>query len=320
MINYFILNPVSGKKKADNSILKDIRDISKELGLESHVYFTKSKGDGERYIRELCGEYKEKDEKLRIFGIGGDGTVNEMVNGAAGYDNVEVGIIPMGTGNDYIRNFGDAEKFRNIRGQLLGESVYSDLIRYRKTYMDETEERYCANMVNIGFDCSVVAMTDKVKGKFSLNGSLAYLVSVFITLGKKKETELVIEYGDGSVRDGRVLLASVANGCFCGGGIKGVPKCVLDDGLMDVSVVREGITRSRFVSLFPKYSKGTHLEDKRAQKLNIVDYRQVPELSVTAKSEEGEMFCVDGEVAPFNSVRFSMVKKAFKFIVPVDVK
>ncbi|MCI7145700.1 MAG: hypothetical protein MR991_04605 [Clostridiales bacterium] len=320
MKNIFILNPHSGRKKADNGIIREIRDVSDELGMDSEIYFTRSKGDGERYIREMCRKYENTGEALRIYGIGGDGTVNEVANGAVGFDNVEIGVIPMGTGNDYIRNYGDPEKFMDVRNQLLGESVRSDLIHYRAEYEGEITEGYCANMFNIGFDCNVVDMTDTVKEWPGVGGSLAYLISVFIVLGKKRETNMRIEFEDGSVRDGRVLLISIANGCYCGGGIKGVPKCILDDGLMDVSIVRSGITRSQFVRIFPKYQKGTHLEDKLVQKLRAIEYRKEKSMKLVAGDPEGIRLCVDGEISSQQSVEFRVKEKAVRFILPAGLR
>ncbi|MDD6190698.1 MAG: diacylglycerol kinase family protein [Firmicutes bacterium] len=319
MKNIFILNPYSGRKKTDNRILKEIRDASGELGMDFEIYFTKSRGDGEEYIRRICREYNEKDESLRIYGVGGDGTVNEVANGAVGFDNVEVGIIPMGTGNDYLRNFGSPSDFLNIRKQLLGESRASDLIKYRAEYRGEVTDRYCANMFNIGFDCNVVDMTDKVKNLPGFSGSTAYLASVFIVLGRKRETDLHIEFDNGDVRDGKVLLISVANGCFCGGGIKGVPKAVTDDGLMDVSIVRSGVTRSQFVRLFPKYKKGTHLNDRLVLEKDILEYRQERRFKLVSKIPEGIRLCVDGEISSQDSVEFEVEEKAIRFIVPKGV-
>ena len=120
------------------------------------------------------------------------------------------------------------------------------------------------------------------------------------------------------MRDGNILLCSVANGCFCGGGIKGVPKSILDDGLMDVSVVRGGITRTTFVKLFPKYQKGTHLEDPLLVRKKICDYRKEKTLTITS-NDESLRLCVDGEISSQKRVEFAVLQDAFRFIVPEGV-
>ncbi len=318
---YFVLNPESGNKKHKNDILREIRDAARKLGEDFDLYFTKAPGDAGCYVREVCETHAKENtgtepETIRIIGCGGDGTVNELVNGAFGFENVEIGVIPQGTGNDYIRNYGDPKQFFSVENQMLGESRPSDLIEFRTEANGNEICAYCANMFNIGFDCNVVHMTDKIKQWPVFSGSMAYLASVFITLAGKKETSLRIEYEDGTVYDNNVLLISIANGCFCGGGIKGVPRSVLDDGLMDVSLVRGGVTRRYFVSLFPKYQKGTHLEDPRIQ--GVIDYRQEKALTVTANQGPLQL-CVDGEIRTCGKVSFRVVPKAIRFIVPRGV-
>ena len=315
MKHVFIMNPLSGKRRSRRRMTDDITSACKELGADYEIYFTKGPLDCKRHARQLCEEAAAEGHKLRIYGCGGDGTVNELVNGVYGYDNVEIGVIPMGTGNDYIRNYGAVSSFLDIKAQIRGESRSSDAIHYRAEYGDVVTEGYCANMFNIGFDCNVVDMTARVKNWPFVGGSLAYLISVAIILIKKKGADLVIEYDDGTSLDGRILLIAIANGCFCGGGVKGVPKSVLDDGLMDISVVKD-ISRMTFVTLFPSYAKGTHLNKKKIIDRNIIKYTKERALTVTANGESLRL-CTDGEITTQKRVRFSIVENAFRFIVPL---
>ena len=314
MKHVFIMNPLSGKRKSRQRMTDDITSACKELGADYEIYFTKGPMDCKRHARQLCEEAAAEGRKLRIYGCGGDGTVNELINGVYGYDNVEIGVIPMGTGNDYIRNYGDVSSFLDIKAQIGGESRSSDAIHYRAEYGDVVTEGYCANMFNIGFDCNVVDMTARVKTWPFVGGSLAYLISVAIILIKKKGADLLIEYDDGTVLDGRILLIAVANGCFCGGGVKGVPESVLDDGLMDVSVVKD-VSRLTFITLFPSYAKGTHLSKKKIIDRDIIRYTKEKALTVTANGESLRL-CTDGEITTQKKVRFSIVENAFRFIVP----
>ena len=314
MKHVFIMNPLSGKRKSRQRMTDDITSACKELGADYEIYFTKGPMDCKRHARQLCEEAAAEGRKLRIYGCGGDGTVNELINGVYGYDNVEIGVIPMGTGNDYIRNYGDVSSFLDIKAQIGGESRSSDAIHYRAEYGDVVTEGYCANMFNIGFDCNVVDMTARVKNWPFVGGSLAYLISVAIILIKKKGADLLIEYDDGTVLDGRILLIAVANGCFCGGGVKGVPESVLDDGLMDVSVVKD-VSRLTFITLFPSYAKGTHLSKKKIIDRDIIRYTKEKALTVTANGESLRL-CTDGEITTQKKVRFSIVENAFRFIVP----
>lgn len=314
MKHIFIMNPASGSVSRRDRLVESIDTATGEAGADHEIYFTKHQGDCSRYVREICSKYEAESRPVRIYGCGGDGTVNEVVNGAYGYENVELGIIPMGTGNDYIRNYGEVSDFRNIRRQLAGTSVYSDAIRYRAEYKGAVTEGYCANMFNIGFDCNVVDLTARVKRWPFISGSLAYLVSVVIMLVKKKGADIRIEYSDGHVKDGKILLTAVANGCYCGGGVKGVPYCDLNDGLMDVSVIND-ISRNFFIRVFPSYAKGTHPEKKSMIKRNVLEYTKEKTLTITANGESLRL-CTDGEITTQKRIEFSAVKDAFRFIVP----
>ncbi|MDO4545189.1 MAG: diacylglycerol kinase family protein [Bacillota bacterium] len=314
MKHVFIMNPSSGKKKKRIAFVENLKASAEALGADYSLYYTKGAGDGQRYAKELCAEHDARGEKLRLYGCGGDGTINELVNGAFGFENVEIGAIPLGTGNDYVRNYGDVSDFLNITGQIRGASVPSDLIRYRAEYEGHITEGYCANMFNIGFDCNVVDLTARVKSLPFISGSLAYLISVGIILIKKKGADLRIEYADGSVSDGKILLTAIANGCYCGGGVKGVPYCSLDDGLMDVSVIKN-VSRLFFVALFPSYAKGIHMEKKAIQKRDVINYTKEKTLTVTANGESLRL-CTDGEITTQKRIEFSMVKDGFRFILP----
>lgn len=312
MRHIFVINPKAGKEKNREKLEANILAAGKKLNKKVEIYETTAAGDGEDFVRRTSAA-KDPDEKIRFYACGGDGAVNEIFNGAYGFENVEVGVVPMGTGNDYIRNYGTAEQFRDIEAQLMGEAVDSDMIRYVE-YLDgrAAEPRYCANMFNIGFDCNVVDMTAKAKKWPMVNGSLAYLISVFIMLIKKKGANLRVEFEDGEVFDDKLLLMAVANGCYCGGGWRSNPIASLDDGIMDIGLIRD-IPRRQFPILLPKYSKGTHLEHKGIEKILI--YKKSRTLTITANGENMRL-CTDGEITDAEKVTFEMVPKAIRFAVP----
>lgn len=335
MKHIFILNPKAAGKRGEQ-LVRDIHAIWSTSGEDYEIYETRHSGDAEDFVRMRCTTDPVIDAKgnrmpLRFYACGGDGTLCEVVNGVmseAGGDSdtlaarrprIEIGCIPMGTGNDFVRNF-PASDFNDLMDQLRGEAVACDLIKYEAEPPKGPEgpqakgapARYCINMFNIGFDCAVVDKTDQFKRLPLINGSAAYLVSIAQNLILKRGEELRIEYPDGFVYEGKLLLLSLANGCFCGGGIKGLPLASTDDGRMDVSLVRD-VPRRTFVKLFPKYQNGTHLDDPRVRE--ILRYTQETSLVVTPK--KGSMkLCVDGEISRTGKVRFSMATKAIRFIVP----
>ncbi len=312
MRHIFVINPKAGKEKNREKLESEILAAGKKLNKKVEIYETKSAGDGENFVRYTSAA-KADSERIRFYACGGDGAVNEIFNGAYGFEGVEVGCVPMGTGNDFIRNFGTAKDFRNIEAQLLGEAVDCDLIRFAA---DAAEPRYCANMFNIGFDCNVVDQTAKAKKWPLVNGSFAYLISVLIMMVKKKGANLRVEFEDGEVFDDKLLLMAIANGCYCGGGWKSNPIAALDDGIMDIGLIRD-IPRRQFPALLPRYQKGTHLEYKGIEEILI--YKKSKKLTITANGEPMRL-CTDGEITSAVKVDFEMVPAAIRFAVPAGVK
>ena len=315
MRHIFVINPLAGKKGKKQKLEEQIRSASERLGEAAEIYETRSQGDGERFVRTICQE-KEAGENIRFYACGGDGALNEVVNGAVGFEGVEVGCVPLGTGNDYVRNYATPQEFLDIEAQLRGQARSSDLIRYEAERKGQAgESRYCVNMFNIGFDCNVVDQTSRAKNWPLVKGSFAYLLSVAIILVKKKGADLKVFYEDGSAFDGKLLLIAVANGCYCGGGVKGLPLSKVDDGLMDVSLIKN-VPRRTFIRLFPKYAKGTHLADRKAPE--IIDYRTCRRLKIWAN--QGLMkLCVDGEIIDTEKVTFEIAPRAMSFSVPAGV-
>lgn len=315
MRHIFVINPEAGKKGGRDKLITAIRSAGEKLGCKVEIYETKFAGDGEDFVRRTAIA-ADIGEKIRFYACGGDGAVNEVANGAYGFD-VEVGCVPMGTGNDYIRNYGNVKQFRDIESQLQGQAVDSDLIRYVQ-YLDGVKQapRYCVNMFNIGFDCNVVDQTAKAKKWPFVKGSFAYILSVAIMLIRKKGANLKVEYEDGRIFDGKLLLIAIANGCYCGGGVKGVPLSILDDGLMDVSLIRD-IPRRLFIYMFPKYSKGTHLQCEKIK--SVLDYDKCKKLVISANGKPMRL-CTDGEITNADKVVFEIAPKAMRFAVPATIR
>jgi YegS/Rv2252/BmrU family lipid kinase len=322
MKHIFVMNPAAGKGKAGEVFLPRIIDTAKRLGIDYEIHRTIAPGDAEHFVRSRCEALEKeinedvemKRDLVRFYACGGDGTLNEVVNGAYGYENTEVAMIPAGTGNDFPRSFGDGSFFEDIEAQILGTSRSIDLIRYEVVPADEGEEpmiRYGANMFNIGLDCNVADLVGKIKQYPLVKGPLAYLLGVGLVLGKKEGVTLQIVFEDGEKLEGDFMLAAIGNGCFCGGGFRAIPKAELNDGLMDVSIVGN-ITRRTFLSLIGKYRKGTHLDDPSV--MNFLTYKQCKKLKIIPNNKM--KICTDGEVSTVGETVFEIIPNAMKFSVP----
>jgi diacylglycerol kinase (ATP) len=310
MRKIFILNPAAGQGDASN-LSGIINNAAQVLGETVEIYYTQGIKDAERYTRTVC-QGKMPEDAVRFYACGGDGTINEVVNGCFGFPNVEIGLVPTGTGNDYVRDYNKPDAFLDIEDQLKGKSIPVDLFRYKGFIDGKDQIRYCANMINIGFDANVVYRVSKLKKWPLIRGSLAYMLGIFVELIQKNGTNLKLEFEDGTGYDGKMLLVAVAIGSYCGGGIKGLPLAKADDGLLDVQIIKDA-SRRLFVHLLPKYVKGTHLEDKKAQK--ILMYKQMKRINITP-NEGFTRICVDGELEMAGPLEIEIVPKSMNFIVP----
>jgi len=312
MRTIFVVNPKAGKGKGTEKFIENIKAAAAAKGAEIEIYVTKAVGDGEVFADSIGRQTAETGEEVRLFACGGDGTFNEVLNGAIRYGNLSVGVVPIGTGNDFCKNFPDAGDFRNIGAQLDGRVIKCDAIEYSGVIDGVQQTRYCANMFNIGFDCNVVDAMMKLKKYPFMAGSFAYLAGIAVTFIKKKGADLRVEIDGQVYADGPVLLNSIANGCYCGGGVKSNPTAIVQDGLMDVNIIND-VTRMQFLNLFPKYSKGTHMEVPGIEKILCAKQCR----KVVVKPRQGNMrLCTDGEITDAGTVEFQLIPAAFSMIVP----
>ncbi len=302
MIYHFILNPKAGRSPQQKRMEQDIVDACLKRQLSYHIYYTTRRKNAITYVRSMVKEYP--DERQRFICVGGDGTINEIANSAPANPNIEFGVIPNGSGNDFVRNFRHRRKFTEIDAQIDGEVRSFDLIK--------CNDDYCVNMVNIGFDCSVVIEADKFRKYKFISPGISYVLGVVVGFFFKKfGTQMRIIFDDGEIIDKQLTLTAIGNGKFCGGGFKSAPKACLADGLLDVCII-DKVSRLSFLQLVGCYKDGTFLENKKAQK--IVKYKQTNHFKM--EFEAPQPICIDGEVTNSKTVEFTVIPGAFNFVIP----
>ena len=276
---------------------------------------TKAVGDAEAFADLMGKETEASGEEVRLIACGGDGTLNEVLNGAIKYENLTVGVVPIGTGNDFCRNFPDDGDFLDMEAQLTGKVIKSDAIRYSGLMAGKEQTRYCANMFNIGFDCNVVDLTAKLKTYPLIAGSFAYLLGVAITFIKKKGAKLRVELDGEVIEDGSLLLTAIANGGFCGGGVHSSPYASVTDGIMDVNVIYN-VSRWQFLKKFPYYAKGTHME---LPGISDIIYAGTCRKARITPLDGTMRLCTDGEIVDAGTIDFEIVPEAFNLLVPAVI-
>lgn len=312
ILHIFIINPTAGKGVKSELISEKIGDACRAAGANYEIYETTRKNDATDFVKKKIS-IKPEGETYRFYACGGDGTLGEIVNGVVDEQygkpipGVEVGCIPYGTGNDFIRNFTTNEYFHDITKQILGEAVAIDCFA--------VNGKYAINMVNVGFDCDVVSKTAELKLKPYIPKNFAYIAGVIVVLRRNLGKKISVILDDQTQRRDEFQLCAVANGGFCGGGFHSAPRCSLNDGLIDVSLIKK-VSRTKFLTLVGPYKKGTHLETAGGKK--IITYIQCK--SVIFKFDSETDVCVDGEISKMSHAEFRVVPNALSFSLPVGVK
>jgi len=306
MKTVFIVNPKAGQGKNIDIFIKSIEKTILSLKADAEIYVTKCMDDARRYVSEFCRERGP----ARFIACGGDGTLNEVLNGAISCDDSQIGVVPLGTGNDFCRNFNSCFDFSDIADQIMGESGKCDAIHYTTVVNGERKEGYCLNMINIGFDCYVADMSAQMKKKPFVSGSMAYFLSILIAMIKKKGAEISLRVDEDIVHKGKLLLTSIANGSYCGGGIKSNPLALVSDGVMNINVIKN-IKRIQFIPLLPHYMNGTILDVKNIGRYLI--NKDCRKLTIIPEEENLRM-CVDGEIIDAGETTFEVIHNAISFV------
>ena len=302
MIFHFILNPKSGSSYQQKKMEQDIVEGCLKRQLSYHIYYTTKPRDSINYIQNMIKEYP--GERQRFICVGGDGTVNEIANSAPGNPNVEFGVIPSGSGNDFVRNFTDKKLFYDIDAQIDGTVHSFDLIK--------VNDYYCANMVNIGFDCAVVIEADRFRKYKFLSPSISYILGVVVGFFLRRlGTMMRIILDNGTVIDDKLSLTAIGNGKFCGGGFHTCPLAKLDDGLLDITVIKK-VSRFKFIQLIGCYKDGTFLVKGSAQK--VFKYFRTNHFRM--EFDQVQPICIDGEITHAQNVDFTVVPGGFNFVIP----
>lgn len=287
-----IYNPTAGRETFPNE-LAFVLDQLETAGYETSAHATKGDGDATAAARQAV----EREVDL-VVAVGGDGTINEVINGLARESNrPKVGIIPAGTTNDFAR----ALKIpRNINDAVeiitSGSSMYMDIGKVNEQYF-----------INIAGGGELTELTYEVPIKLkTMLGQLAYYVKGIEMLPFIKPMHVKIEYDD-EVFEDEIMLFLVANTNSVGGFEKLAPDAKIDDGYFDLLILKK-TNLAEFVRLAGAALRGAHLEDKK------VIYKQAKRIKVTPKDRM--QLNIDGEFGGLLPGEFINLKQHIEFCVP----
>jgi diacylglycerol kinase (ATP) len=234
---FAILNPNAGKGKGKKDWNR-IADLLKVNGIKFNMRFTEKKEQATEFTRELiAGGYK------KIISIGGDGTLNEIVNGIFTQDHcspseIILSVIPVGTGNDWGRMFGIPLVYEGSVNVIREEKTMLHDIGVIDYFTGKEKQRhYFLNIAGLGFESVVVWKTNKQKDKGKSSKAI-YLLNLLSSLISYRNTPVEITI-DGKTSKATIFSINVGNGRYCGGGMRQTPDAIPDDGLLDITVIKE---------------------------------------------------------------------------------
>ena len=303
MKHYFVMNPAAGKGTKFHDLIDEIHKVCDRRGVSYEIHITAKIGEATEYVKGVCAS---TEEPLRFYACGGDGTIKEVASGLVGFEHAELGVIPMGTGNDFVRNFDHPEQFFNIDAQLDGETRKMDLLKYN--------DKYAINLINIGFDCEVAKQVGYNRRSMFVPSKLAYTAGI---AQKITQFDTAIAKGriyfDGELYSKTKHQACVfANGCYYGGGYKAAPAASFSDGLIDSCVI-DKVSLMTFVKVLGDYKAGTHLTNPKVPP--VFAYKKCK--SVDFYFEIPTDICVDGEIERIKSkLTISTIKGAITLAAP----
>ena len=308
---YFIINPVAGKLDAAKDITPELRRTARMAGIPEKDLFIQ-KTQRPYHATLLARQAAQSGEEVKIYAVGGDGTFNETLRGTMPYPNAAVGLIPCGSGNDFLRNFGTKEEFRDLRDQLKGQVITIDMI--------QTDRSYAAAICSAGLDAKVAYGIPKFRRVPFCHSEMAYKLSIVQSLLGKRNTKLSITV-DGQEYERDCLMVAICNGCSYGGGFIAAPESRLDDGILDVLVVHS-MPLMRIAKVLPTYQAGKHIQNGQIipELADKLDYFRAKEVSLhTIDPNETVVVNIDGECAPRTELNAKVVPMAARVLLPAKV-
>ena len=248
-----IVNPKSGKQKG-LSIVDKIRPIFESNGISLSILETKYQGNAKQIVQTM-----DFDTINAILVVGGDGTLNEVVNGMLNRnDNLKlpIGIIPGGSGNSFA---ADLNMYDPIQAAKKICSFNTKSVDVLELEMDH-EMNFAINLVGWGLVKDVGIRAEKLRWLGPIRYTFAAMIEIFLNQGQK--SELII---NGKKFFGIYTFIIGCNSIHVGNGMKMAPNAKLNDGLLDLVVVEGDISKTRLLSVMPQLFKGTHVREKEVE-------------------------------------------------------
>lgn len=299
-----IVNPVSGGNKDQKKSEAIIQHLT-NAGIKLSVKKTFDRGSAIQLAKEAV-----EAGHLHLIVIGGDGTLNEVVNGVmlqqkVATNEVKIAMFSLGTGNDFIRTLNIPKSYSEAAKVLLAgntKTIDAGWVTYHLN--NQNQKRYFINVLGMAFDGAVTDNANSTKGAI---GKLTYLKSVLVTLFKYEPTQIKIVVDDIVVANETIYCINIGNCKYSGGGMRMVPDAIPDDGLFDITILKPLPNMVAIANLHRLFN-GTIKKLKQVIALRGKKIQVFSEPAICAEAE--------GEFLGWSSFEVEIIPKAITIVVP----
>ena len=295
MEHIFIINPAAGKTDGTAAFTQRIHAAFRGEDIPYRIEISRGPGDCARIAREAAARGGE----VRLYACGGDGTLNEVIAGAADCENAAVTHFAGGSGNDFVKLFSEPEAFRDLNRLLDADEARFDLI--------ECNGDYAVNICSVGLDARIGTQVPRYKRLPGVSGSGAYILSTLVNVCKGISEHYTVEV-EGRRIDGEFTMICVANGRWYGGGFNPVPDADPTDGWLDVLLVKK-VSLLQVALVVGKYKKGQY-----ASLPHLVEH--IRTRAITVHCDRQTPINLDGELRTAQTVEMKLTGKTARFFYP----
>jgi len=285
------VNPHGGKKLGPR-LLNRVKPLFEAKGIELFVVETTFAGHAKELANQL--NITEYDG---FIGIGGDGTLHEIINGMLSRHDgrkIPIGIIPGGSGNSYMHDLNLTDPLKAAKAIINGKTRSLDTAKVEVNHII----KYSNNMIGWGLVTDVGNQAEH----FRWLGTNRYTILSVVEVLRHKSRPATLIMDDKKIEDEFIFIIA-CNSIHVGKGMKMAPKARLDDGLIDLIVIRSGVSRTRLLQVLPKLFDGSHINEPE------LEYYQTSQFSLIPETDE--ILNIDGEIMGSTPIKVEMISNAF---------
>ena len=290
-----IANPVSGKRKSKNILENLVIPKLNSKKIHYKYLFTAYPLHGNELIqREDINNFD------LLLVLGGDGTMHEIINGMLNRNdniNIPIGLLPTGSGNSLLHDRGNTNLQTNLNKILEYNISKIDLLKISTT----KQKFYSINLMGWGMVNDIAILAEKMRWIGPIRYNISSIIEIFRYYPKHVDIEI-----DGKTYKGKYTFIIACNTIYVGKGMKMAPHAKLDDGKMDLIIIKDNFNKFKLLKMFPKLFNGNHIHDK------IVEYKQAKHMKLIPQFNTA--INIDGEITGETPIAIEVIPKIIKLL------